>query len=587
LVLGSFVEKVLTPYLLASFAIAIVIAGCGASIDLGKSIEGGNTADVASNSGSASAVTTQPGSVPVAPPTGPAYKFIASPFYEISDDFEGRYVATTSSAGAFVVTEQKANYVTSGWDAVNTDVAIHTVLGSDGIWYQRNARPGRAKFQVQSTDTLLGVFPSLNGAEIPGNSFKIVVQENDISGTSIPNWINNIYGVSSPRTGSFPQGSTNFVATKNNLSDYYYYIEANGPTVYTGGTVATLDQAVAKCTVSCIVQTYNGMSATYLPRNPSGVGVLKLRNLANGVALADGTWERKQIAVAGGNLVDSIYLTFPDSVVASNTLRDGKYKIYIVNPTDGLVHDGWHEPIGFLDTINRELNETAFNAVWAALPLPSYSLDLTQANINSLRVSGTVTSIAGNNGRAAAQFAGDGSLRVANAPNIQFTQGATFDFWARIDSATAMNGFGGFANTLWAQSLIAKSHDRSGFILNSYPFDASFPGTGYGLSLFSSYDSSYTSPTCTTYIKRNPGKALGQWYRVTAMLSVTSGTRVYIDKELVHECSAARVNFASANAEDLYIGLGSSQFWYPLFGAVQDLRIYQSALNGPQVQALP
>jgi hypothetical protein len=587
LVLGVKVKQQISAVsIVARCLLVVVIGGCGASIDLGKSIEGGNPADVASNSGSTPAANTQLGTTPVVASTGPAYNFIASPFYEIGDDFESRYVGKVSPAGVFSSEKQTANYVTSGWvPKINSQV--ESVLGSDGIWHQRKIKPSAGKLQVQSEDSLIWSYVALNGNVIPGSSYKFVVQESDISGTSIPSWINNNYSQSSPRTGNFPQGSTNFNGTITNLTDSYSFLEADGPVMYSGGSVSTLDQAIAKCAVSCSVQAFNGMFSTYLPRNATGVGVIKLRNISNGAALADGTWERKQISVAGGPSVDSIFLTFPDSVVATNTQGDGKYKIYVVNPRDGLVYHGWHSPVGSVDTINRELNETAFNALWAALPTPSYSLDLTQANINALRVSGTVTSITGNNGRPAAQFGGGGSLRVTNNPSVQFTQGATFDFWARIDSDTAMNGFGSYSTTGWVQSLVAKSHDRAGFILGSYSTDSNFSGSGYGLSLFTSFDPSYTNASCTNYIKRNPGIQLGQWHRVTAMLSSNSGSRVYINKELAFECSAARINFASANAEDLYIGLGSSQFWYPLFGAIQDLRVYQSALNGPQVLALP
>ena len=40
------------------------------------------------------------------------------------------------------------------------------------------------------------------------------------------------------------------------------------------------------------------------------------------------------------------------------------------------------------------------------------------------------------------------------------------------------------------------------------------------------------------------------------------------------------------NTQDLYIGKYSDA-WYPLNGAVQDIRIYQQALTDAEVQALP
>jgi Concanavalin A-like lectin/glucanases superfamily len=223
------------------------------------------------------------------------------------------------------------------------------------------------------------------------------------------------------------------------------------------------------------------------------------------------------------------------------------------------------------------------------IPSPSFSLDFTASAINSASGTGSGYSlITGTGGRPAAKFSGAGTIRIPNRAAIQFSTGATFDFWARIDSNTGMDGYGNYATSAWAMTLIGKSHDTNGVLFNAYPPDASFTGNnGYGLSLFSTYDTSYTDPSCTTYTKRHPGKTLGQWYRVTGVLSSTAGIRVYADKELVYQCLASRVNFTQANTQDLYVGLGSSSYWYPLNGAIQDLRVYQSALTDAQVQALP
>jgi Concanavalin A-like lectin/glucanases superfamily len=223
------------------------------------------------------------------------------------------------------------------------------------------------------------------------------------------------------------------------------------------------------------------------------------------------------------------------------------------------------------------------------IPSPSFSLDFTTSAINSVSGTGSGYSlITGTGGRPAVKFSGAGSIRIPNRAAIQFSTGATFDFWARIDSDTGMNGYGNYATSAWAMTLIGKSHDTNGVLFNAYPPDASFTGNnGYGLSLFSTYDTSYTDSSCTTYTKRHPGKTLGQWYRVTGVLSSTAGIRVYADKELVYQCLASRVNFTQANTQDLYVGFGSSGYWYPLNGAIQDLRVYQSALTDAQVQALP
>jgi hypothetical protein len=576
---------------LVSSLMLFTLTGCGSSIDLGKSFEGGNAADIASNTSSAltplttPSVSTQPGVIPV--PTGPAYNFLAASTYEPGNDFESRYLFTNSAAGVGKVIEQKSNAVTNGWDA-QPNSPISALLGSDGLWYQFNPRGSDGILRVLSPTEIGLAVASPSGTAIPGQAFKFTVQEIDIAGTSIANWVSNTYGTASSLTGSFPALSKVYTATRVNLSDLYLLQTADGPVQYAGTPSTSLSQTMAKCSVTCAIETYNGMKATYLPANAAGIGVVKLRDLATNVALADATWQRKQISVNSGTPVEAIYVTFPDSVVATNTLGDGKYKIYAVNPADGLVYHGWHYPAGLSAANNRLLNSAAFGAWWAALPNTSFALDFTAADLASVgAVGGNYALITGANSRPAAKFSGGDPIRIPNRTSVQFTNGATFDFWARMDSATGMDGYGNNPGQYFVMTLVGKSFDQVGFTFDAFSTDSNYPGTGYGFSAFRTYDPSYSDPSCNTYLKRNPGKALGQWYRVTGTLSSTAGIRVYADKELVFQCPAARVNFTTANLEDLFIGGSSSYFWYPLYGAIQDLRIYKSALNPAQVQALP
>jgi len=91
--------------------------------------------------------------------------------------------------------------------------------------------------------------------------------------------------------------------------------------------------------------------------------------------------------------------------------------------------------------------------------------------------------------------------------------------------------------------------------------------------------------TCTI-VNRNPGDSLGTWFRLTAVASTTTGTRIYHNKQLIYSCPSAVPNFTDMNTQDLYIGKYSDS-WYPLNGAVQDIRIYQQALTDAEVQASP
>ncbi|MCX7110034.1 MAG: hypothetical protein NTX45_07880 [Proteobacteria bacterium] len=201
--------------------------------------------------------------------------------------------------------------------------------------------------------------------------------------------------------------------------------------------------------------------------------------------------------------------------------------------------------------------------------------------------SGVYQSITGCNGGTAIKFSGPnqpGHVRLPNRPEWQFTTGATFDLWARVDSASGMDGFGNTNSSNWAMALIAKSHDNTGFAISTNAPDPNSTGTGYGFASFASGDNSWSGTGCQA-LKRNPGIPLNTWFRLTLTASSTGGVATYLNKELIYNCPNARPNFSVANQHDLYIGKFSDS-WYPLNGAIQDLTIYQTALTATQVQAL-
>ncbi|MEQ1594099.1 MAG: DUF1566 domain-containing protein [Casimicrobium sp.] len=225
-------------------------------------------------------------------------------------------------------------------------------------------------------------------------------------------------------------------------------------------------------------------------------------------------------------------------------------------------------------------------------PSPSMTVNTDQTSLTSLGavfpVATAYSYVTGVNGRTAVKFNGPanpGAIRIPNTAAMQFTTGATFDFWARIDSDIGMNGFGQSATGGWAMALVSKSHDSGSASINAFSPDLSYPGGGYGFGAWASSVAGWGTGPCTIAV-RNPGDALGQWFRVTAVASATNGTRVYHNKQLVYSCPSAVPSFTGMNGQDLYIGKYRDT-WYPLNGAVQDIRIYQQALTDAQVQALP
>ena len=222
------------------------------------------------------------------------------------------------------------------------------------------------------------------------------------------------------------------------------------------------------------------------------------------------------------------------------------------------------------------------------LPSPSLSILFNQTGLDALGATGSgYEFITGNNGRPAVKFNG-GSILITNRPEIQFTDGATFDMWVRLDSNVGMSGWGYMvADTGWAMALLAKSHDRIGFAYHLAGQDSNYSGSGFGFSYIGTfYDKSWSCGTGATVVNRNPGVKVGEWFRATLSISPATGYKTYVNKQLVYDCSTARPDFSYANTQDLYLGK-FSDYWYPFNGAMQDLIIYQKALTDAQVQALP
>lgn len=77
----------------------------------------------------------------------------------------------------------------------------------------------------------------------------------------------------------------------------------------------------------------------------------------------------------------------------------------------------------------------------------------------------------------------------------------------------------------------------------------------------------------------------GNWIRLTGVIDPNDGFRVYLDKKLSSWCKGIRPSTATINIQDMYIG-GFSDSWWPFYGLVQELNVYNSALTDSQVQAL-
>lgn len=176
---------------------------------------------------------------------------------------------------------------------------------------------------------------------------------------------------------------------------------------------------------------------------------------------------------------------------------------------------------------------------------------------------------------SAYQFGGPSrpaSIRIPNSSSLRISNGWTFATFVMITSRSSMNGWGRTTND-GMQCIMAKSHDRSGFIigchLNGDKFNTWLGGMGQ---------------SWTSGISGNiPGDYLNKWVHVA--YTYAGGTfKVYLNGKEV--CSKnTNPDFSRANGQDMYLGKFSDQ-WYPFNGLIDEVRIYNRALSAEEISAL-
>jgi hypothetical protein len=229
---------------------------------------------------------------------------------------------------------------------------------------------------------------------------------------------------------------------------------------------------------------------------------------------------------------------------------------------------------GAADLVARDVVTQEITVIANAVPPPSWSLILNQPNVTAANgvAIGSPTYILGKDNKPAVSLSGGSKIRIPNREALKVgASGATFDLWVK-PSVT---------NSSFA--VIGKSHDRTGGVLFLSGSPAAIMNGYWG-----SFDGTWA---CTTGVAKSavfetltPIPA-GNWIRLTGVIDPNDGFRVYLNKKLSSWCKGIRPSAATINLQDMYIG-GFSDSWWPFYGLVQELNVYNSALTDSQVQAL-
>jgi hypothetical protein len=134
-----------------------------------------------------------------------------------------------------------------------------------------------------------------------------------------------------------------------------------------------------------------------------------------------------------------------------------------------------------------------------------------------------------------------------------------------------MNGYGGAATIGSVGTTVAKSHDRSGFF--------SLMGTGSNGEYYSTFGNDVyrsSSVGVSSITGASTASTIGQWVHIAYTFSANEA-KIYINGTLKNSVTRP-INFSIANTQNLYFGKYSDS-WYPLNGALDEVRLYNQTLS--------
>jgi len=193
-----------------------------------------------------------------------------------------------------------------------------------------------------------------------------------------------------------------------------------------------------------------------------------------------------------------------------------------------------------------------------------------------------VSAVTGIMQTGAVQFGGyydPGSIHVPNSASLKFTEELTVSYFVKLNSVGGMDGYGSYnPKTAIGHNVLAKSHDRSGFITKIGTAD------GQNTRIYFA-NNAYASPKMS-HAETIPHPILDEWLHVAQVFSVEENKyTLYLNGEFITEQNDETIDFTIANGQDLYLGKFST-VWYPMHGMLDELRFYNRALSADEITAL-
>jgi len=214
------------------------------------------------------------------------------------------------------------------------------------------------------------------------------------------------------------------------------------------------------------------------------------------------------------------------------------------------------------------------NGLVAHYPFAGNANDVSGNNNHGLP-SGSVTYTADpwGNSANASNYGGTGSpgrVTVANSSTLQFTTGASFAMWFKLNSNVGTNGSGNIVAG-GSHCIFSKDGDAGGGLWCLTALN----GSNLSFSIGN------VSMTTMTYV--HPGYTVGQWLHLAYVMDAGI-QRLYINGVEVATLTQPS-NFGTMNTRQFCLGRFGSN-WYPINGAIDEVRIYNRALNPAEITSL-
>lgn len=174
-------------------------------------------------------------------------------------------------------------------------------------------------------------------------------------------------------------------------------------------------------------------------------------------------------------------------------------------------------------------------------------------------------------------FYNPGHVKVSNSQSLIFSDYRfTFNMWVKLNSYGGCDFNGLYSINHGFHCLYAKSHDRRG-IISGILYDSN-----QIMNIFENNINLVNGKfSVSPYIINN--YELNTWFNY-CVTSDGQIIKIYANAIKVFE-QTCDINLAVANTQDLYFGK-YSDYWYPLNGSIDEVRIYNRALSDCDIKAL-